>query len=551
MFTIDIYDKNTSKEILLNRNGIVTISNLLKCTIKQRINAEYNLEVECRLDDVKAKYLKCWNIIKADGQLFRIYNVKEDTINNTITVNARHIFYDLDDGFMIDNRAEKKTVKEALQIAIKTDGFEKIFEVDSDVNELNTLYMVEQSPLTSIFQIIERWGNNIELERDNFKIAINQPKSKSSGIEIIYRKNLLSFDKETDTDRICSRIYPKGKNGIVLPEKFVSVKGISVGESGLYRERTKLVQLDEAEDIVNLRILANRYVENLHKPFENLKVDFLDITTLDKFKKIEGLKQVKVNDIVDVKNDLYDTTYQFKCVYLERDLLRAENTKAELGELKEYLDKVDFGVVYNAIEASKPSLFFYQNDKDLTINNNDYTQLMREPISVISNTHLKLYIAINGLCDVEDTTLEIQILGNNEPISFQPFHKLNIGNNVIGIPLAIPQVQGGDVYTISIKVKTDNNTFFITQNNAQIFVEGTGLAGGLSSDMPYIDISEKLDIEDINVKALDTKDSANIRFIDPIRRNPSNSQLLENIKINNINASDNVLIELKEYIGGN
>ena len=42
MFTIDIYDKNASKEVLLNRNGIVTISNLLKCTIKQRINAEKN-----------------------------------------------------------------------------------------------------------------------------------------------------------------------------------------------------------------------------------------------------------------------------------------------------------------------------------------------------------------------------------------------------------------------------------------------------------------------------------------------------------------------------
>ena len=288
----------------------------------------------------------------------------------------------------------------------------------------------------------------------------------------------------------------------------------------------------------------------MHKPFENLKVDFLDITTLDKFKKIEGLKQVKVNDIVDVKNDLYDTTYQFKCVYLERDLLRAENTKAELGELKEYLDKVDFGEIYNAIESSKPSLFFYQNDKDLTINNTDYTQLMREPISVISNTHLKLYIAINGVCEAEDTTLEIQILGNNEPISFQPFHKLNIGNNVIGIPLAIPQVQGGDVYTISVKIKTDNNTFFITQNNAQIFVEATGLAGGLSSDMPYIDISEKLDIKDINIKALYIKDSVSTKFIDPIRRNISNTMKVEDIKINNINTSDNVLIELKEYTGG-
>jgi len=408
------------------------------------------------------------------------------------------------------------------------------------------LYMVEQSPLTSIFQIIERWGNNIELERDNFKIAINQPKSKSSGIEIIYRKNMLSFDKETDTDRICSRIYPKGKNGIVLPEKFIQVEN-----TGLYRSRTKLVKFEEAEDIVNLRILANRYVESLNKPFENLKVDFLDITTLDKFKKIEGLKQVRVNDIVDVKNDLYDTTYQFKCVYLERDLLRAENTKAELGELKEYLDKIDFGEVYNAIESSKPSLFFYQNDEDLTVNSNDYTQLMKEGISVLSNTHLKLYIAINGVCEINDTTLEIQILGNNEPISFQPFHKLNTGNNVIGIPLAVPQVQGGDIYTISVKIKTDNNTFFIAKNNAQIFVEGIGLAGGLSSDAPKVDIIEILDFDkdkfgNIDTRKADLYGNVKIELIEPITITNLHKVNIDNIQLStNIIMTDNKEVVIK------
>lgn len=542
MFTIDIYDKNTSKENLLNRNGIVTIKNLLKCITKQRINGEYELEAECFLDDPKAKYLNYWNIVKADGQLFRIYNLKEDTINNKITVKARHIFYDLDDGFILDKRAEKKTVKEALEITISSDNFKEIFEVDSDVTELNTLYMVEQSPLTSIFQIIERWGNNIELERDNFKIAINQPKEKSSGIEIIYRKNMLSFDKETDADRICSRIYPKGKNGLILPEKFVQVK-----TAGLYRQRTKLVKFDDIEDVASLRIAANRYVESLNKPFENLKVDFLDVTTLDKFKKIEGLKQVKVNDIVDVKNDLYDTVYQFKCVYLERDLLRAENTKAELGELKEYLNKPDYGEIYNAIEASKPSLFFYQNDEDLTVNNVNYTQLFYEGISILSNTHLKLYIALNGVCEVEDTTLEIQILGNNEPLSFQPFHKLNIGNNVIGIPLAIPQVQGGDVYAVSVKVKTDNNTFFITKNNAQVFVEGIGLAGGLSSDAPKVDIYEKIDINGVVIESnkIKTNDNIKIELIEPIIINIDNEFKTNDIVLDNeIEVKDNIILEI-------
>ena len=83
----------------------------------------------------------------------------------------------------------------------------------------------------------------------------------------------------------------------------------------------------------------------------------------------------------------------------------------------------------------------------------------------------------------------------------------------------------------------------------QIFVEGIGLAGGLSSDMPYIDISEKLDIEGINIETLDTRDSTSTKFIDPIRRDITNTQKLEDIKIN-INLNDNVLIEIEEYTGG-
>lgn len=517
MFTVQIYDKNTSKENLLSRNGIVTLNKLSKCISKEKLNGEYELELEYPLDDPKIQFLRQWNIIKADGQLFRIYKTNENMINHTINVSARHIFYDLDDAFMLDKRADKKTVKEAMEIALQCDDMNKLFTVNSDIEDLNSLYMVEQSPLTSMFEIINRWQKG-ELIRDNFNITIRNDVQYSSGIEIRYKKNMLSLDKETDVDRICTRIYPKGKNGITLIEKYIYVPNIKAGDiNSPPREKTKLVKFEEAEDVATLRMLAQKYVEKLAFPFENIKVNFLDITTLEKYSKIEGLKQVKIGEVVDVYHDLYDRHYKFKCIYIERDFLNASNNKVELGELREYFDNIDFSEVYDAIEASKPSLYFYRNDEDLTVGNNDYTQLFYEGISVISNTHLKLYIALNGVAETENT-LDIQILLNNNPIEFTPKHKLNIGNNVIGIPLAIPALQGGEAYYLSVKVKTDEGTFFIPKFNAQVFAEGVGLGGGMGTDAPHIEASDIIYVnsEEANINIYD---SNNIELQIPIAIN--------------------------------
>ena len=93
MFTAQIYEKDTVKNVLLNRNGIATLNKFIKCISKEALNGEYELEFEYPLDDEKAKYIKAWNIIKAGGQLFRIYNINEDMINHTLNAKARHIFY--------------------------------------------------------------------------------------------------------------------------------------------------------------------------------------------------------------------------------------------------------------------------------------------------------------------------------------------------------------------------------------------------------------------------------------------------------------------------
>ena len=548
MFTAQIYEKDTVKNVLLNRNGVATLNKFIKCISKEALNGEYELEFEYPLDDEKSKYIKAWNVIKAGGQLFRIYNISEDMINHTLNVKARHIFYDLDNAFIIDNRAEKRTLKQAMQIALKCDGMNELFTADSDIEEVNSLYMIEQSPLTSMFEIINRWKKG-ELIRDNFNITIRNDVTYSSGIEIRYKKNMLALSKETDTDRICTRIYPKGKNGITLAEKYVKVPNIAVGgENAPPTEKTKMVKFEEAEDEVNLRILAERYVEKLALPFENIKVDFLDITTLEKYEKVEGLKQAKIGDVIDVYHDIYNRHYQFKCIYIERDFLNSANNKVELGEFREYVENVDFTEVYDAMEEIKPTLYFYRNDEELSINSVRYTQLFYEGISVSYNTHLKLYIALNGIAD-EESTVDIQILINNTPIEFTPKHKVNIGNNVIGIPLAIPALQGGQAYYVSVQVKTDKGTFTIPQWNAQVFAEGVGLGGGTSAENPHIEaiqdvkISEHMSMSDVsNIIRYTVKAGTET----PVKQSGLNDAVAFDIESIKTVATENITIILEE-----
>ncbi|WP_338032643.1 hypothetical protein [Clostridium novyi] len=49
----------------------------MSCFITEELNGDYELELEYSAKGRKSKYLEEWNIIKADGQLFRIYRVEK------------------------------------------------------------------------------------------------------------------------------------------------------------------------------------------------------------------------------------------------------------------------------------------------------------------------------------------------------------------------------------------------------------------------------------------------------------------------------------------
>lgn len=85
-----------SRETDFSHNGLCVLNECISCNITEELNGRYELELEYPAENNKAEHLIKWNIIKSDGQLFRIYQRKFiDKDNKTLGVWARHITYDL------------------------------------------------------------------------------------------------------------------------------------------------------------------------------------------------------------------------------------------------------------------------------------------------------------------------------------------------------------------------------------------------------------------------------------------------------------------------
>ena len=78
-----------------------------------------------------------------------------------------------------------------------------------------------------------------------------------------------------------------------------------------------------------------------------------------------------------------------------------------------------------------------------------------------------------------------------------PKQKLQQGDNVIGIPLGIPQVQQGAHY-VAVFLRVDTGTVNIPMFNLQCMIDGRNLQGGLSAEHPHAECFEKQKLVNMN-----------------------------------------------------
>lgn len=80
IIAIIIYDKKTTKGNFDN-NGLAVLNECIKCEVNEEQNGDYSLEIHYPSISKKAKYFVKYNILKVDGQLFRIYKVEKEYRN--------------------------------------------------------------------------------------------------------------------------------------------------------------------------------------------------------------------------------------------------------------------------------------------------------------------------------------------------------------------------------------------------------------------------------------------------------------------------------------
>jgi len=384
---INLYD---SKETNFTHNGIVVLSDCISCNVIEEINSIYEVVLEYPLLDSVSRvgvitppqivgrhkvgeqgisqippkwtYLLEGNIIKVEGQLFRIYH-KQKTLTS-IRINARHIFYDLLDNFLEDCHPTFLSGAGALDYILTRTQYDHPFTSSGDVGGSNTKYFVRTNPVNAIMGadgIIATWGG--ELKRDNYSISLLNARGLDRGVLIAYGKNIQGIEESLDLDGLCTRLMPIGKDGLLLTEKYIDSPYIN----NFPHPKIKVQDFSDCEDEATLRTTGQKYIldSKCDIPQFNYKIDFLELSKTEEYKDYAILETVYMGDTVTVKHSKLNINLKAKVIKITKNILTDRIEKIELGSFKPNLATT----FNNAIQGIKKEIVQVRSDYQTAIDN--------------------------------------------------------------------------------------------------------------------------------------------------------------------------------------
>lgn len=309
--------------------GVITPQS---CEIKEEINGSYELELT-HLYDLKRGYLKNGYIISAmtprGYQAFRIYKITPSLDN--IKVNARHIFYDLLDNFIISFNNSGYPA-EILEGITQSFSYETDFSFYTDIPDKVTKRIIidKETPVSAILnneekkpKFIQAFGG--ELLRDNFNISILANIGEDKGFTVRYGKNLLGLTVDEDYSNIITRLYAYNKS-----------KGIFIDSDNIdnyHQPRIGSLEIKEG----TLKPQAEAYLKTVDRPIINIDVNFILLSKTENYKDYDFLEDVKLGDIVTIYNEKMNFKKKSKVISYSFDPITERYNKIILGEFKEVL----------------------------------------------------------------------------------------------------------------------------------------------------------------------------------------------------------------------
>ena len=301
------------------------------CVVEEELNGAYELELKHPYDEGgKWKRIERGRILYASTprgmQPFRIYYVKPSM--KEISVNARHIFYDLLDNQCkpISHSGTATAALAALQAAF---AYPMPFSFDTDISLTGKMNTGRMNPVQALLSDDEEAtsfvkGYGGELLRDGFRVSLKAALGQDRGVAIRYGKNLVGLEVTEDESEVKTRIVCYGKNGSAT---------LDSPHLGDYIYPKIYTLEDENKTLSEVQEEAQALLDGgCDIPSINIKVDFVALEKTVEYREYAVLEEVFLGDMVTVINTRMGFRKQAKVISYEWDCLLEQYNDVELGD---------------------------------------------------------------------------------------------------------------------------------------------------------------------------------------------------------------------------
>ena len=313
-------------------------------------------------------------------QLFRIKTVNADTSARTVTINARHVSYDLN-GVQIDRvKIVRKPPAESLawiQTGFMMD-YRGVIATDM-VNSDDASYSAEISGKSGMYAILDPDKGVVptfgaEFRRDNWDLFVMAPTNTDRGFRIRYRNNMRGVQWKRDTTKLITRWVPVAKNEdgsdlFLDPVRWVDSAHRDDYEV-VYMDRLKVngqvgkddgTETDTKWTISTLRAEMEAQaqskfdVEHTDEPVHEITVAFEMLGDTAEYPWLKDLQSILLYDTVIAIDEDRGLSVSVTVEELEYDIVKKKITAAKLTNVKAYNVKnvSGFNVLNNTITGDK------------------------------------------------------------------------------------------------------------------------------------------------------------------------------------------------------
>ena len=464
--------------------------------ITEELNGAYTLEFEYAKDGYLSEYLIEQNIIKANGQAFRIWNIKKDM--QKITVFAKHIFFDLSFNFLADVFPTNLTAQSALTWMLNRAAVATNFSATGNCTQTASTRYVRKNFIDAVFNednaLLKKFGG--ELSYDNFNITVHEHRGTNANFSIRYKKNLTGIDFNLDFSNVATRIVPIGFDGLTIDSTYVESSRASNYFTPLYKtyefNDIKYDPDDEeayhtlAEAKQALTNAANDlFTKNVDLPQVSISVNFVELSKCSEYANYSNLETVHLGDTIDViisELNIHTSARVNKTVY---DCILDRFITLEIGSVKQSIARTQINIE-NQIRKSENYLTQAQQNAENLINH-----------------------PFNGNVYIDKENGVIYLMDSTSPATAQNVWKWSLG----GLGFSSTGING--TYTVAILQDGRINADFITTGQLN-----TGVIQGYDSLLIQVDTLDREFQKEINPtdtasgSSITLEDSAETELID-------------------------------------